>query len=247
MERRIVSVKWHEITSPSDPLLRGFLAIYDDSFPIEVRVPASTIVAAMERQAKDAPMERTRHTCAAILDERVVGGAIFSLLERNAVGFISYIFVGSALRAQGIGEYIYRHIVRTLREDAVRVHRTPLKGVLCEVEREDPALADAERIKRIRRLRFFGRMGAAILTGLHYLQPSLHPAEDPLPMHLMLDPLEKGEGDDHVNSRLVLSWIEDIYHSVYLKGGEAEETVLLACHDRVKQSIQSEALDLRQP
>ncbi len=182
-------LQWREIESLSDPVIPQFAATYEASFPIEVRVPQQLIVARIEKKLVGDPALGVYHLGVAFDGEAMVGGAVFDFLNQSNIGFIDYIFVDRQLRSRGIGQFIYDRLSDTLGRDASRPGQEKLQGILFEIEKEDLATQAGERQHRVRRLRFFLRMGAGIASGLSYLQPPLHPGEGPLPMHLMFHPI----------------------------------------------------------
>ncbi len=114
-----------------------------------------------------------------------------------------------------------------------------------EVEREDLAGTPAEREVRTRRLHFFGRMGARILTGLDYLQPPLHAGDEPLRMCLMFDP-GRSSGPPPSADR-VMAWVADAYDSIYVKGTGLAEGAVARCLQQVRQSMARLPVGTRRP
>ncbi len=236
---------WREIQSLSDPVIPQFGATYEASFPIEVRVPQHLIVARIEKKLVGEPAPGVYHLGVAFDGDAMVGGAVFDFLNQTNIGFIDYIFVDRQVRSRGIGQFIYDRVSDTLVRDASRLGQEKLQGILFEIEKEGLATQAEERQQRVRRLRFFLRMGAGIISGLSYLQPPLHPGEGPLPMHLMFHPM--GLPEDRLSGSLVLSWISSAYTTIYLNGFGVSGAVLRECLQRVTASTHRGQLMLRRP
>jgi GNAT superfamily N-acetyltransferase len=225
-------------------VLAQWLAIYERSFPRQVRVTPHVIAGQIGPAEPGSAAGDVLHVAAAMDGGVVVGGAMFSLLRRSGLGFVSYIFTAADTRGQGVGTWTYRRLVGALGADAAQ-NRQPLQGVIFEVEREELAETAGEREERIRRLRFFTRMGARILTGLDYLQPPLHAGDAPLRMHLLFDPA--GSPEPLPSGDRVLSWITDAYDSIYVRGSGLEAGVVAPCLQRARDSMGHAPVGMRRP
>jgi acetyltransferase (GNAT) family protein len=242
---RNTTLDWHAVNSCADPVVPQLLAIYEKSFPIEVLVSPEVIVALIEKGDRRDLGAAVFHIGAALEDDVVVGGAVFIFLRRCNIGFINYIFVESGRRGRGVGEFIYHHLRSILERDATALNDRQLEGVLFEVEREDSPTALGEPMEKIKRLRFFGRMGAGILEGLDYVQPPLHAGEDPLPMYLMFEPI--GTRKKLPSLTRLVSWVENIYRVVYIGGSGLETKVVGESLHRITESLRVGSVTLRHP
>ena len=238
-------LNWHAVNSCADPVVPQLFAIYEESFPREVLVPADVIVALIEKGNRGDLGPDLFHVGAALEDDVVVGGAAFVFLQSSNLGFINYIFVESSSRGRGVGEFIYHHLRNILERDAMALNKRQLEGIVFEVEREDSPTAFGELTEKTKRLRFFGRMGAAILEGLDYMQPPLHAGEGPLPMHLMFDPV--GNRGKLPSLTRLLSWVENIYRVVYVGGSGLEAKVVEESLHRTTRSLRVGGVTLRHP
>ena len=236
---------WWEVRSGTDPTLSRWLATYEQSFPIEVRVPSEVIAEQIRQRDQGHPEFDVHHLAAALDGQDVVGGAMFSFLGHSRVGFISYIFVDSRMRGRGIGGWIHRRLITALEADSAALRSEPLAGVVFEVERDDLAETPGERTEKIGRLRFFARLGAGILTGLDYLQPPLHAGEAPLPMYLMYHPVALSS--QRLSAGDVLAWVAHIYDAIYVKGAGLSERAVGDCLVRVERSMEGGHVALRRP
>ncbi len=235
---------WRNVESESDPALAKWLAMYERSLPREVLVPREVITAQVNAAARVRVEGDVLHVAAALDADAIVGGAMFTFLSRSSLGFLSYIFIGPEMRGRGVGAWVYRQLTGVLGSDAT-VRGQSLQGVICEVEREDLAATPRELEERVARLRFFARVGARIVTGINYLQPPLHPEEEPLPMYLMFDPA--GSQRPTLSHERVLAWVEDAYRAVYTQGAGLSERVVAECLRQVRESMGELPVGIRQP
>lgn len=158
------------LSDPADPLLPAWLALYERAFPPEERVPPEEHLREL-RPDSDAVLLAAEDEAGKLL-----GLARYDLYERAA--YLYYLAVDEAVRSLGLGSLMYREILRQLEADA-----PGLAAMVFEVERPDHA-EDAELAER--RIRFYQRLGAKLLRGIHYVQEI--PGQPGVPMHLMIHP-----------------------------------------------------------
>lgn len=233
-----------EVQSESDPALAEWLAMYERSFLREVRMPREAIAAQVSAAARVTPEGDVLHVAAALDGDAVVGGAMFTFLSRSNLGFLSYIFIGPETRGRGVGEWVYRQLAGMLGMDATARGQS-LQGIILEVEREDLAATVRERGERVRRLRFFARVGARIVTGIDYLQPPLHPEAEPVPLYLMFDAV--GLQSPALSHERVLAWVDDAYRVVYVQEAGINERVVIDCLRQVRDSMGKQPVGIRRP
>jgi len=245
VKRAYPMLVWKEIESSADAALSQFFAMYEASFPIEVMIPPRLIETLIERRERLELRLNTLHVGGVFDGDMLVGGAMFDLLHRSNIGFIDYIFVHPQLRGRRIGQFIYGRLRNSLEQDACVSGQKRLRGVLFEIENEHLAARPAERQLRTKRLRFFLRMGAGIISGVNYVQPPLHPGEEPLPMRLLFHPI--GVAGEEPSPSLALSWVDDLYTAIYLHEYGVAETILADCLKRVAASMGSSRVVLERP
>lgn len=156
-----------QLSDPADPLLPEWLALYERAFPPEERVPGEEHLREL-RPDSDAVLLAAEDE-----DGKLLGLARYDLYDHAA--YLYYLAVDDAVRSLGLGSAIYQEILRRLDPE--------LTGMVFEVEHPDHA-ADPELARR--RIRFYQRLGAKLLRGIHYLQEI--PGQPPVPMHLMVHP-----------------------------------------------------------
>ncbi|MEZ0395895.1 MAG: GNAT family N-acetyltransferase [Anaerolineales bacterium] len=159
-----------------DPLLPAWLDLYETAFPYEERVLISTFWRVLEKTETGAPPDVV---LSALVDSQgnLSGMAAYQMLPSLAAGFLWYLAIAPGGRGHGLGSAYYHFIL----EDVFR------SADLLLFEVEIPAhCEEAERRRNAeRRIVFYQRNGAALLTGIHYMQ-SVGSHVPPTPMHLMV-------------------------------------------------------------
>lgn len=117
------------------------------------------------------------HLLVAEYDGKVVGSATGSYLGNLDVGLIGYIAVSPAVRSLGIGPRLRWGLRLALERDARTLRRRPLKGLVGEVQPDNPWLRS-----------LVGR--GAIALDLAYYQPSLRHRGSAVPLVLYYQPLD---------------------------------------------------------
>lgn len=169
---------YHELTSLTDDLLFPWLDLYELSFPPQEKILVSDHLAALKDKMRGQGAE---HTLLAALDSTgdLVGMARYHIFSEHNMAVLWYLATAPHRRSQGLGGEFFEEILSRTRTAAVRF-------LIYEVEipehAHDPALAR-------RRIQFYRRHGAQILTGIHYLQ-SVGTHLPPTPMHLLMHPFQ---------------------------------------------------------
>jgi ribosomal protein S18 acetylase RimI-like enzyme len=138
---------------PSDSLaIEQFRVIFETSFPPEEREDTEDLLVNLR--------EGERECYLALTDERVAGFAIVRRLTGCRDAVLEYLAVDAALRNIGFGGRILRYLRRELAAPA----EAAISGLLFEVERPEDARNDEDRELRERRVDFYRRNGATVLT-----------------------------------------------------------------------------------
>ncbi len=169
-----------------DPLLSAWFDLYETSFPAEERVLVSAFLHLLEKIEAGTSEEVF---LSALLDPQgtLSGMAAYQMFPLWKVGFLWYIAIAPAARGKGLGSAYYRLIV----EDVFR----SADLLLFEVEIPDHCEEPERRRNAERRIEFYQRNGAALLTGIHYLQ-SVGSHVPPTPMHVMIHPRQTLTGEE---------------------------------------------------
>lgn len=167
-----------DITDCNDDLLIPWLDLYETSFPPEEKVLVSSFLELLKEKAKG---EYPDSYIQAVLDEdaRMVAALRFDIVREFGATYFWYMAVDPSVRNRGIGSACFNEVVRHATGAGTR-------AMVLEVEMQDhspdPQMSD-------RRLGFYRRHGAAMLTEIEYMQ-SVGPHQPAIPMHIMIRPIE---------------------------------------------------------
>jgi GNAT superfamily N-acetyltransferase len=171
---------YHTLTGLTDPFLTPWLDLYETGFVPAERVLVSTILNLL-RNGSTAPDHQHILQAALAEEQRFAGMLWYELLPAEALACLWCLATSPEMRNLGYGTQMYREVVRQAGVNGCR-------ALVFEVE--IPALAESEADRQLaqRRIGFYRRNGAHLLTGIHYLQVvGWH--QPPLPMHVMVHPL----------------------------------------------------------
>ena len=178
-EQLLMNLYITEITDLDDDLLLPWLDLYETAFPPAERMLVSFYLRLLRE--KQEGLHSDHHLLAVQREGVFVGLAHYVVVAEHNLAWLWMFAVTPEARNQGLGAAIYADVVRRLPAGTV--------AMLIEVERPDLAHTDAERRLAERRIAFYRRQGARLLEGVHYVQ-SVGPHQPPLPMHVMIHPLQ---------------------------------------------------------
>lgn len=170
------SISYVSITGLHDDLLPAWLDLYETVFPPEEKVLVSMFIELLKQ--KEQGNEHETELLAAVDAEGQVAGIGFyqtQLAQKTAT--LWYIAIDPKRQSQGLGTQFYLEIARRIWDAGCEV-------ILFEVEIPERAHTPEVRILAERRIAFYKRNGAKLLTGIHYLQ-SVGWHQPSTPMHLM--------------------------------------------------------------
>lgn len=172
------------IATADDPMIAWVEALYEASFEVVLRLPTAFL-----REAVASPKRhgKTRFLTLAEDEEGPLGFAYFELLESARMGYVVYIVVNPARRGRAVGSALLQDVVGRLADEA-KNQGCACGGVMLEVERVEDAHDEADRAERERRLRFFAKHGARVLTS-GYLQPPAQPGFPSVALNLLWLPM----------------------------------------------------------
>jgi GNAT superfamily N-acetyltransferase len=167
-----------EIASLADPWLPDWLRLYETTFPAEERILAGELV----RLLQDPASRQTHHLLALVEAKPGLSGlALWQSRPDLSAATLWYLAVRPELRSGGLGSTFYQSIAASV----LAHHRL----LIFEVEMPAEAPDEANRRLRERRINFYRRNGARLLTGIQYLQ-TVGAHMPPAPMHLMAQGVE---------------------------------------------------------
>ncbi len=154
-----------------------WLELYETAFLPHERLLVATQLRVMRGQA---PEFGEAHTvCAVDGAGRLAGLMQYSLQQETSAAFLWYIAVRPELRNAGLGAEIYRELWR-------RLDAAGCRTLVFEVEIPERYASDEERELAGRRIGFYRRLGARLLTGIQHIQ-YVGPHQPATPMHVMVD------------------------------------------------------------
>lgn len=173
------------VIKPDDPALSWIESLYEASFEAVLRLPTGFLGRSV---ANPMSLGKTRFLTLAE-DEGPLGFAYFELLEEARMGYIVYIAVDGERRGRAVGSRLLEDVVARL-DEASKDRGIACDGVMLEVERVEDAHDEADRAERERRMRFFAKHGACLLTS-GYRQPPAQPAFPSVPLNLLWLPISE--------------------------------------------------------
>ena len=168
-----------EISDPDDDMLLPWLDLYEVAFPPNERMLVSFYLRLLKE--KRGGLQPDHHLLAVQREGVFVGLAHYVVIAEHNLAWLWMFAVTPEARNHGVGAAIYRDVARRLPVGTT--------AVLLEVKRPDLASSEEERHLAERRIAFYRRQGARLLEGVYYVQ-SVGPHQPPLPMHVMLHPLQ---------------------------------------------------------
>jgi GNAT superfamily N-acetyltransferase len=177
--------------------------IYHEAFPMAQRVEDSALLRLVPRGLHEP------------------GGWVFHLAERRTetVGFatglhvsplglayIAYLAVAPTWRGQGVGTALFRSLTETWKVARPR----PPHWLFLEVERPELARNQAELDQRLRRIRFYERLGCRFIRA-DFQAPPLGPDLPVVPYWIFMLPMQ----DPDLGPKAIRTALADIYREVY--------------------------------
>jgi hypothetical protein len=194
----VESLSFVPIQGLNDDLLLPWLDLYETAFPPNEKILVSVILGFL-RDPNKAKAEGINIT--GILDSSAhfIAMAMYQLPPDKPVAVLWYVAVLADQRSKGWGSEIYKSLLS-------QIDPGKYQALVFEVEIPDEAASspDAER-----RIRFYQKNGASLLTGIHYLQ-SVGWHQPPTPMHIMIHPLHPMDAE--IAYGLAHSIFEDAMH-----------------------------------
>lgn len=174
-----------------------FWEIYAQTFATSEKEPREIIVESVRR--------KTGVAFRSVLDGRTVAIATAHVLREIPALFLVYLAVDPKLRSRGAGGSLLDH----LHQNAAALAPGCL-GMVWETGRAEDAGSDQARALRERRLGFFRRHGASVVSG-SYRQPALDGVA-PVPMNLLFRPAAPGQ---RMEPAFVQALVRTIYAEKY--------------------------------
>ena len=214
----MAGVALEQVIHPDDPRLAALSRLLNQTFPDPNSVLGlDRIQEFLTANAADGP----RHFCVLVASRNppgVIGGTIFSYVQKSNCGFSEYLVLDRAFRAKGLGRGLFERRKAILDALAGRHAQAACRGLFIEVDnphRTPAELAKAERetsLEATERLRLFEHLGFRRVD-IAYVQPAL--AADKAPVNY-LDLLFAAwdAGVAHLG-RIPSEWIVDTVEAIW--------------------------------
>lgn len=212
----LVEPVFREVVSLEDPLAEPMFDLFVGSFPPEEREPLEVLRAQIYARSHGAARQgATRHFVFEQPGEpaQLLGFVRGRLLPKTGAGFGIHLAVNPSNRSGGLGVRLLQGLMDELEHEAQEAGIV-YRGLLMEVENPELARDEAERVMRLKRLRFFDKFGAVCLTP-DYTQP---PMAEHLPPVCLLMMAIRPSGDPD-------SLIQGFYAEAFGLGPEHEWVV----------------------
>ena len=173
-----------ELTGPDDPHFLPWLDLYETAFPPNERMLVSYQLNLLTEKAHGGAK---RHAILAVADaDHALKGLVeYELLPDAGAVYLWYLAIQPSDRGQGSGSDVYRQLLERIDPDTYRI-------LIFEVEKPELAHSEEQRAFAERRIAFYRRLGARLMSGIEYLQyvGSHQPAT---PMFIMVHPMRPVE------------------------------------------------------
>ena len=170
-------VMFRRLLDASDPAWRPLIALYAESFEDAQREAEAGIRRNLRTSENSRPGGHVVIAALAV-DTTCVGGIIFSYLPTVDSGYVSYIFVRSGRRRQGIGTALLEEAHRWMLDEARFAGRDRVLGVFTEIQRVGQGWLSLRD-----RFHFWQKV-AVLPLDVDWRYPPLRPDEPAVPMYL---------------------------------------------------------------
>lgn len=170
-----------EITDLNDDLLLPWLDLYETTFPPNERELVSSKLSLLKTNV--GKNEKKEIMLVATNEQKSLIGIInYEFNEELSVAILWYFAIKEGLQSKGLGSQMYREFTSQL----------VLRGIqtlFFEIEIPEKVETKEKRQLAERRIEFYRRLNAKLLTGVRYMQ-HVGSHQPPTPMHIMVYSLQ---------------------------------------------------------
>ena len=186
------TLSFSRLLESNHPDFAAFLAIYSEALPLSEQKPREALVTMLARRDYIFLMAHAEGV--------LCGFSIAYVSTAHSYYLLEYMAIAATSRNRGFGAQLYR----AMRTYIAEMSAAPRCAVL-EVDAPDQECED--QAIRQRRVAFYERCGAEVVTGLDYLLP-MECNGPPPAMRLMLD-------GEHPGNEALCAWLADMFVHVY--------------------------------
>ncbi len=174
-----------------------YTSVYMDAFKdINTRDSIDDIYKYLKKKSTGEYGKNNYHVVLIAENDQIIGGIICDYLVEPNAGVIEYIAVKEDNRSFGVGTRIYQHALELLRMDAKKNNKSDIDYVLCEIERFNPPINQAQLIQ----FKLWIKMGFKKLK-FNYIQPALDITKSSVPLDLVAWPVNTRDPKDSDKSK----------------------------------------------
>ena len=209
-------VTLERVADPSSPHFTPCLGILRESIPPSEQLGDAKLKKLLKRD--------DYRMYALLLDATVVATAILYLPKAQEFVLLDYMAVRVDLRGRSFGSKLFRELVK------IASRESPAAGYLIfEVDDDRGDSPDVGSINR-RRIEFYHRLGAQLLSNANYLFPS--PTGPGVPMRLMVYRLRP---ETKLSQETVRAALENIFREIH--GREKNDALLQSIVDHLPSRV----------
>ncbi len=211
---KIMEPRHGHLYSPSLDLAaiwKDLKSIFDASFPIEEKDPWE-LVKRINKKLKNDFYSSPSLTYGLFDPQfKLLSFAMYYYCTKQQL-LLGYIATRATQREKGYGSILFKASIKDLFNKNV-------KGVFLEIERVDLATSKEDADLRQRRRSWWFRMGARVLNGISYVQPSVDRGQPDIPMELLYigsDPNQR-----FFEAEKYIKWLTACYKKAYMMSNTA--------------------------
>lgn len=183
----------HRVCSVNEPAYHELLRIYRDSQPESERKGPDHLARMIERPEY--------FFLAGRRDESIVGYAICICLPGSDAALLEYMAVTRELRGLGLGQELFKQTAAL----------GPIANRTLVIEVDSDKLPSPDHADRVRRKKFYRRLGCREIDGLAYIMPPVSSAPPPA-MDMLVYAVEL---PGTLRKSHIRGWLQSCYQQVY--------------------------------
>lgn len=216
-----MEIKWKEITCDNQHFLETVKKFYDQVFTLNVREPHQLFLKSLIQATTG---RNNYHLLAGFDGEQLVSFAAGHYFTDVNSGYIVYIATEPYVRGRGIGMQTLQAFEHLLINDAYSAGYANLGAIILETEKADLALDDMSKRDCMKRNHFYEKNQFELCEGISYVQPPLHPGEQPVPLNLFVKNLQNKQSVNQIKEL-----IKVMYREKYERINGIDKLVLEDC------------------